>query len=158
VSAVELQSKDFVAGVAEVLGETGYDPRHLELEITETFLMQDSKSTAFVLQALKQLGVKLALDDFGTGYSSLSYMRRFPVDALKVDRSFVRDLITHAADAGLDRRGLERRSCECYQVIKREYKRLLPTGRTVAPTPSSDHTTQNRRWVRTIPSSPARLS
>jgi CRP-like cAMP-binding protein len=58
----------------------------------------------------------------------------------------------------LDRRGLERRSCECYQVIKREYKRLLPTGRTVAPRPSSDHTTRSRCWVRTIPSSPARLS
>jgi len=101
VSAVELQSKDFVAGVAEILAETAFDPRFLELELTETFLMQESQSTDIVLQALKRLGVKLALDDFGTGYSSLSYMRRFPVDALKVDRSFVRDLITHAADAGV---------------------------------------------------------
>jgi len=101
VSAVELQSKEFVAGVAETLAETGFDPKFLELELTETFLMQESKSTDIVLQALKRLGVKLALDDFGTGYSSLSYMRRFPVDALKVDRSFVRDLNTYAADAGV---------------------------------------------------------
>jgi EAL domain-containing protein (putative c-di-GMP-specific phosphodiesterase class I) len=101
VSAVELRSKEFVAGVAEILAQTGFDPGSLELELTETFLMQESKSTDIVLQALKRLGVKLALDDFGTGYSSLSYMRRFPVDALKVDKSFVRDLITHAADAGV---------------------------------------------------------
>ncbi len=101
VSAVELRAKEFVAGVAEILADTGFDPRFLELELTETFLMQESKSTDIVLQALKRLGVTLALDDFGTGYSSLSYVRRFPVDTLKVDRSFVRDLITDAADAGV---------------------------------------------------------
>jgi diguanylate cyclase (GGDEF)-like protein/PAS domain S-box-containing protein len=103
VSAVELRSKEFVAGVAEILAETGFDPSFLELELTETFLMQETKSTDIVLQALKRLGVTLALDDFGTGYSSLSYMRRFPVNTLKVDRSFVRDLITDAADAGVVR-------------------------------------------------------
>jgi diguanylate cyclase (GGDEF)-like protein/PAS domain S-box-containing protein len=99
ISAVELRSKEFVAGVATILTETGFDPRRLELELTETFLMQDSKSTALVLSALKGLGVQLALDDFGTSYSSLSYMRRFPIDALKVDQSFVRDLTTDADDA-----------------------------------------------------------
>ena len=101
VSAVELRSKEFVAGVAEILADTGFDPGSLELELTETFLMQESRTTDLVLRSLKQLGVKIALDDFGTGYSSLSYMRRFPVDTLKVDRSFVRDLITDAADAGV---------------------------------------------------------
>jgi len=101
VSAVELRSKEFVAGVAEILAETGFDPSFLELELTETFLMEGSKSTDIVLEALKGLGLRLALDDFGTGYSSLSYMRRFPVDTLKVDRSFVRHLITDAADAGV---------------------------------------------------------
>jgi diguanylate cyclase (GGDEF)-like protein/PAS domain S-box-containing protein len=101
VSAVELRSKEFVAGVAEILADTGFDPRFLELELTETFLMQESRTTDVVLRSLKQLGVKIALDDFGTGYSSLSYMRRFPVDTLKVDKSFVRDLITDAADAGV---------------------------------------------------------
>ncbi len=100
-SAVELRSKQFVVRVAEILAETGFDPRCLELELTETFLMQDSKSTALVLSAIKELGVQLALDDFGTGYSSLSYMRRFPIDTLKVDRSFVRDLIMDASDASV---------------------------------------------------------
>jgi EAL domain-containing protein (putative c-di-GMP-specific phosphodiesterase class I) len=98
---VELRSNGFVAGVKTILAETGFDPRRLELELTETFLMQDSKSTALVLIALKDLGVQLALDDFGTGYSSLSYMRRFPIDALKVDQSFVRDLTTDEDDASV---------------------------------------------------------
>ena len=101
ISAVELRSNGFVAGVTTILAETGFDPRRLELELTETFLMQDSKSTALVLIALKELGVQLALDDFGTGYSSLSYMRRFPIDALKVDQSFVRDLTTDEDDASV---------------------------------------------------------
>ncbi len=101
VSAVELRSKEYVAGVAGMLAQTGFDPRCLELELTETFLMQDSKSTAVVFGAIKELGVQLTLDDFGTGYSSLSYMRRFPIDTLKVDRSFVRDLTMDASDASV---------------------------------------------------------
>jgi diguanylate cyclase (GGDEF)-like protein/PAS domain S-box-containing protein len=100
-SAVELRSKDFVAAVARILEETGFDPWRLELELTETFLMQDSQATAVVLSALKEHGVSLALDDFGTGYSSLSYMRRFPIDALKIDQSFVRDLNTDEDDASV---------------------------------------------------------
>ena len=101
ISAVELRSNGFVAGVTTILAETGFDPQRLELELTETFLMQDSNSTALVLMALKELGVQIALDDFGTGYSSLSYMRRFPIDALKVDQSFVRDLTTDEDDASV---------------------------------------------------------
>ena len=101
ISAVELRGKDFVAEVRAILMETGLDPRYLELELTETFLMQDSKSTAAVLHALKDTGVHLALDDFGTGYSSLSYLRRFPIDSLKIDRSFVRDLTTDVHDASI---------------------------------------------------------
>jgi diguanylate cyclase (GGDEF)-like protein/PAS domain S-box-containing protein len=101
VSAVELRANDFVAGVNDILTETGLDPRYLELELTETFLMQDSKSTVAVLQALKGMGVQLALDDFGTGYSSLSYLKRFPIDSLKIDRSFVRDLTTDPDDASI---------------------------------------------------------
>jgi diguanylate cyclase (GGDEF)-like protein/PAS domain S-box-containing protein len=101
ISAVELRAKDFVAGVRAILLETGLDPRFLELELTETFLWQDSKSTLAVLQALKAMGVQLALDDFGTGYSSLSYLRRFPIDTLKIDQSFVRDITTDAGDAGI---------------------------------------------------------
>jgi len=101
ISAVELRVKDFVAGVRRTLAETRFDPECLVLEVTETFLMQDAKSTADVLGAIKDLGVQLALDDFGTGYSSLSYMRRFPIDILKVDKSFVRDLTTDADDASI---------------------------------------------------------
>ncbi len=101
ISAVELRVKDFVAGVRRTLAETRFDPQCLVLEVTETFLMQDAKSTADVLGAIKDMGVQLALDDFGTGYSSLSYMRRFPIDILKVDKSFVRDLTTDADDASI---------------------------------------------------------
>ena len=101
VSAAELREKDFVAGVSAILTETALEPRYLELELTETFLMQDSTSTAAVLQALKDTNVQLALDDFGTGYSSLSHLKRFPIDTLKIDRSFVRDLTTDADDASI---------------------------------------------------------
>ena len=101
VSAVELRDRDFVAGVRAVLMETGLAPRELELELTETFLMEDSKSTAAVLVALKDMGVQLALDDFGTGYSSLSHLRLFPIGILKIDQSFVRDLTTDADDASI---------------------------------------------------------
>ncbi len=92
ISAVELRAVDFVTGVRAILQETGLKPELLELELTETFLMQDEKSTATTLQALKDMGVQLALDDFGTGYSSLSYAKRFPIASLKIDRSFVRNL------------------------------------------------------------------
>jgi diguanylate cyclase (GGDEF)-like protein/PAS domain S-box-containing protein len=101
ISPVELRAKDFVAGVRTILIETGLEPYCLELELTETFLMQDSRSTAIVLEALRDMGVRLALDDFGTGYSSLSYLKRFPISTLKIDRSFVRDLATDADDASI---------------------------------------------------------
>jgi EAL domain-containing protein (putative c-di-GMP-specific phosphodiesterase class I) len=101
ISAVELRSKGFVQGVRAVLHETGLDARFLEFELTETALMQDPKSTIAVLHALKDMGVRLTLDDFGTGYSSLSYLKRFPIDALKIDKSFVRGLCTNASDANI---------------------------------------------------------
>jgi diguanylate cyclase (GGDEF)-like protein/PAS domain S-box-containing protein len=101
ISAVELRSKDFVQGVRDVLHETGLDPRYLEFELTETALMQDPASTIAVLRTLKDMGVRLTLDDFGTGYSSLSYLKRFPIDALKIDKSFVRGLCTNAGDANI---------------------------------------------------------
>jgi len=101
ISAVELRSAGFVAGVAAILAETGIDPNRLTLELTETFIMQDTHATTVVLNALRSLGVQLALDDFGTGYSSLSYLRRFPIDVLKVDRSFVSGLSSDADDASV---------------------------------------------------------
>jgi len=101
VSTVELRAKHFVAGVRSILADTGLPGRYLELEITETFLMQDAMSTAMVLRELKDMGIQLALDDFGTGYSSLSYLKRFPIDTLKIDHSFVRDVTTDTDDAGI---------------------------------------------------------
>ncbi len=101
VSAVELRAKDFLANVRQILQSSRLEPRFLEIELTETFMMQDWKSTAEVLKALKSLGVRIALDDFGTGYSSLSYMKRFPIDSLKIDQSFVRDMTTDTDDASI---------------------------------------------------------
>jgi diguanylate cyclase (GGDEF)-like protein/PAS domain S-box-containing protein len=99
ISAVELRAKHFVEHVRTILGETGMEPSELEFELTETALMQDPKSTIAVLHALKNMGILLTLDDFGTGYSSLSYLRRFPIDALKIDKSFVSGLCTNEDDA-----------------------------------------------------------
>lgn len=101
VSAVELRAPGFVAGVRATLRETGLEPRYLELELTETVLIEDSRSVADVLKELKDIGVLLALDDFGTGYSNLSQLKRFPIDALKIDQSFVRDLAVDEDDAGI---------------------------------------------------------
>ncbi len=92
VSAVELHGKDFLPGVRDILQSSGLDPRYLEVEVTESGLMQDTAPNVAVFRGLKDLGVQIALDDFGTGYSSLSYLRRFPIDTLKIDQSFVRDI------------------------------------------------------------------
>ena len=75
-----------------VVRETGFDPRSLELEITESTVMQSADRAASVLRQLKDVGVRVAIDDFGTGYSSLGYLKRFPIDSVKVDRSFIRDI------------------------------------------------------------------
>jgi diguanylate cyclase (GGDEF)-like protein/PAS domain S-box-containing protein len=101
ISAAELRARDFLRGVGVILAETGLDPHLLELELTETFLVQDSTAMLAVLQDLKHLGLKLALDDFGTGYSSLNHLKRFPIDTLKIDRSFVRSITTNADDASI---------------------------------------------------------
>jgi diguanylate cyclase (GGDEF)-like protein/PAS domain S-box-containing protein len=101
VSPVELRAKGYLAGVQRILSETRLAAGQLELEITETFLMQDTLRTVLVLDELKKMGVRLALDDFGTGYSSLSFLRRFPIDTLKIDQSFVRELATDKDDAGI---------------------------------------------------------
>jgi diguanylate cyclase (GGDEF)-like protein len=92
VSAVELRHPGFLDGVRKTLEQTRLEPRCLELEVTETVFMSNTHSTLSVLQDLKALGLQLALDDFGTGYSSLSHLNEFPIDTLKVDESFVRDI------------------------------------------------------------------
>jgi diguanylate cyclase (GGDEF)-like protein/PAS domain S-box-containing protein len=99
VSAAEFRDKDFVKRVGTTLAETGLDARYLDLELTEGVLMADVESSGAILHALKDIGVHLALDDFGTGYSSLSYLRQFPVDALKIDQSFVRQITADPSDA-----------------------------------------------------------
>jgi diguanylate cyclase (GGDEF)-like protein/PAS domain S-box-containing protein len=101
ISAVELRANGFAAGVSAILAQTGLEARFLELELTETFLMQDSTSTSAVLHALKRLGLNLALDDFGTGYSRLSHLKRFPIDTLKIDRSFVSSSTVNSDDASI---------------------------------------------------------
>jgi len=92
VSAVEFRARDFLSGIRAVLIATGLDPQDLELELTEGVLMQDAESAVVTLLALKAMGVKLAVDDFGTGFSSFTYLRRFPVDTLKVDKSFIHEI------------------------------------------------------------------
>ena len=90
VSALEFRHKNFLEGLRAILNETGLEPGYLELELTESVLMEDAESTGAMLGALKAMGVQLAIDDFGTGFSSLSYLTRFQIDALKIDQSFVR--------------------------------------------------------------------
>ena len=97
VSAAEFRAKDFLSGVRAALIATGVEPRNLELELTESVLMEDAESAVITLLALKAMGVQLAIDDFGTGFSSFTYLQRFPVDTLKIDRSFVQQI---AADPG----------------------------------------------------------
>jgi EAL domain-containing protein (putative c-di-GMP-specific phosphodiesterase class I) len=97
VSARQLASPQLVAHVAEAMSETDLDPSSLILEMTETALVQDPVAVSARLRELRALGVRLAIDDFGTGYSSLSYLRQFPVDILKIDRSFI-DTITDGGE------------------------------------------------------------
>ena len=99
VSAAEFRGKGFVEGVATVLAETGMDACYLDLELTEGVLMANAESTGATLQALKAMGIHLAVDDFGTGYSSLSYLRQFPIDVLKIDQSFVRQITSDPDDS-----------------------------------------------------------
>jgi diguanylate cyclase (GGDEF)-like protein len=124
VSPLEFRARDFVEEVGNALGESGLQPQRLKLEIVETAFMSDLDSTTATLHSLKQLGVKLAIDDFGTGYSSLSYLRRFPIDTLKIDQSFVRQApgdqkvqsiieamvaLSHALDMDVTAEGIETR-------------------------------------------------
>ncbi len=101
VSAVEFRDKGFVEGVRAILSETGLEARYLDLELTEGVLMEDGESTAAVLRTLKMMGVHLAVDDFGTGYSSLSYLRQFPIDVLKIDKSFVHQISGDPNDSAI---------------------------------------------------------
>ena len=103
LSARQLYEPDIVREVADVLATTGFDPTHLTLEITETALMHDTTTVSTRLEELRASGARIALDDFGTGYSSLSYLRNFPIDVLKVDKSFIDDIASGSDRANLAR-------------------------------------------------------
>jgi diguanylate cyclase (GGDEF)-like protein/PAS domain S-box-containing protein len=101
LSAQQFYRGDIVQIVQRALTEAGLDPRWLELELTESLTLDDTETTIHIMRALKALGVSLSLDDFGTGWSSLSYVRRFPLDRIKIDRSFMRDVTTHPSAAAV---------------------------------------------------------
>jgi PAS domain S-box-containing protein len=103
VSPREVQRPDFVEQIAAVLRDTGLSPARLTLEITESVVIGNAETALHTLHALRRMGVTLALDDFGTGYSSLSYLRRFPVDTLKIDQSFVQELSSNASSVAIVR-------------------------------------------------------
>jgi diguanylate cyclase (GGDEF)-like protein len=98
VSAMEFRAENFLENLFAVLAETGLDPKSLELELTESVLMKHAASAAAILQTLRESGIRVTVDDFGTGYSSLSYLRKFPVDALKIDQSFIRQISSAGND------------------------------------------------------------
>jgi diguanylate cyclase (GGDEF)-like protein/PAS domain S-box-containing protein len=103
LSGKQFYQPDLIPTVEAVLRDTGLDARWLELELTEGLVAKDVEHAVSILSALKRLGVKLSIDDFGTGYSSLSYLKSFPIDLLKVDQSFVRNIATDPADAAIAR-------------------------------------------------------
>jgi EAL domain-containing protein (putative c-di-GMP-specific phosphodiesterase class I) len=101
VSAMEFRCDNFVGGLFAILRETRLPPSSLELELTESVFMRHTESAAAILQALRQTGVQVAVDDFGTGYSSLSYLRKLPLDTLKIDQSFVRQVAIGGDEAAI---------------------------------------------------------
>ncbi len=101
LSARQFCQPDLVEMVNRILTKTGLDPKFLELEITESLIMQDVEAAITTMEELNDLGVSLAIDDFGTGYSSLSYLKRFPIAKLKIDRSFVTDVTQSEDDAAI---------------------------------------------------------
>jgi EAL domain-containing protein (putative c-di-GMP-specific phosphodiesterase class I) len=101
ISSSQLQQKDLVESITDMLAESGLGPEWLELEITESVVMQNAAEAVYVLGRLKRMGIHISIDDFGTGYSSLSYLRRFPLDTLKIDGSFIQDVSGNNNDAAI---------------------------------------------------------
>jgi EAL domain-containing protein (putative c-di-GMP-specific phosphodiesterase class I) len=120
VSAVEFGSPGFLDGVRRIVEQTRLKPGYLELELTESVLMAHGDATLAVLRGLKALGVQLTLDDFGTGYSNLSYLHEFPIDALKVDESFVRAIADDPRGAPI--------VCAVISIAKSLHQRVIAEG------------------------------
>ncbi|MDC6378928.1 EAL domain-containing protein [Pseudomonas graminis] len=100
-SSTELKETSFVSNVANILEKARFDPHNLQLEITESVFLNESEKVALALAELRGLGIRIALDDFGTGYSSLGYIDRYPIDAIKIDRSFINRMMTHPRTAAV---------------------------------------------------------
>jgi EAL domain-containing protein (putative c-di-GMP-specific phosphodiesterase class I) len=103
ISGVQFRQPDLLDTIAQALAASGLHPECLEIEITESVIMQDPSQMIVVLERLSKMGVHVSIDDFGTGYSSLSYLKRFPLDKLKIDRSFIRDISSDTEDAAITR-------------------------------------------------------
>ena len=101
LSAHQFQQQDLLKFIVEVIRDTGFDPRHLDLEVTESSLMKNAGLAVSTLAELRKLGIRISIDDFGTGYSSLGYLKYLPIDILKIDRSFISDVTTNQDDAAL---------------------------------------------------------
>jgi len=101
VSALQIRSDSFLANIVDILHETGLDPGSLNIEMTESGLMERAKFGSSILTSLRDRGIQVSIDDFGTGYSSLSYLRKLPIDALKIDQSFVRQISTTPDDTSI---------------------------------------------------------
>ena len=101
LSPIHFKQPNLADDIAKIIAETGLDGKYLELEITENLLMEDANAITRAFQELKALGVGLVVDDFGAGYSSLSYLKRYPIDKLKIDRSFIRDVPDNHEDVGI---------------------------------------------------------
>jgi EAL domain-containing protein (putative c-di-GMP-specific phosphodiesterase class I) len=101
LSARQFQQPDLVEMIRSAIHDTGIEASSLEVEITESNAMQNAENTMYTLRELKALGVRISMDDFGTGYSSLNYLKRFPIDTLKLDQMFVKDVVTDPTDAAI---------------------------------------------------------
>jgi len=101
ISARQFHDRDLSQTVIRILEETGFSPRYLELELTESSIMQNAEFAASMLNRLKGMGINISIDDFGTGFSSLASLKRLPIDALKIDQSFVREATSDPDDAAL---------------------------------------------------------
>ena len=150
LSIHQFQDSEIIQTVDHILKETGLDPQYLELEITESIAMQDVEKVILTLQGLSALGVKISIDDFGTGYSSLNYLKNFPIQRLKIDKSFLDEIVSnekeraivgaiiimaHSLNLRVTAEGVEMmeqvallQACNCDEIQGYIYSRPIPTS------------------------------